>query len=100
MVGRLADGGLRGATLHWANADFHRWPNLDTDDVPMLANVGQTHSSGTMALRRADEQNYVGPTPFCMILGQHAHTMGLCWPNIVMLSGFIRVLNNTKVIVP
>ena len=65
-VGFVMLGQRRGqrATLHWANADFQRWPNVATDAGPMLAYVGPTHSSGTVALRRADEQNYVGPTPF------------------------------------
>ena len=54
----------RRATLHWANADCQRWPNVVTDAVPTLANVGPTHSSWTVAQRRADEQNYVGPMPF------------------------------------
>ena len=54
----------RRAILHWANADCQRWPNVATDAVPTLANVGPTHSSWTVAQRRADEQNYVGPTPF------------------------------------
>ena len=67
MVVRLVDGwrwfsnlgptmGGR-ATLHWANAGLPK-----------------------LALRRADEQNYVGPTPFFM-LGQHERTtMGRRWP--------------------
>ena len=65
-VGFVTLGQRRGqrAILHWDNADCQRWPNVATDAGPTLANVGPTHSSGTVAQRRADEQNYVGPTPF------------------------------------
>ena len=75
-VGFVTLGQRRGqrATLHWANADCQRWPNVATDAGPTLANVGPTHSSGTVAQRMADEQNYVGPTPFLW-----------CWANMHVL---------------
>ena len=65
-VGFVTFGQRRGqrATLHWDNADCQCWPNVATDAGQTLANVGPTHLSGTVAQRRADEQNYVGPTPF------------------------------------
>ena len=69
----------RRATLHWANADCQRWPNVATD-------TGPRYSSGTMAQRKADEQTYVGSTlfydvrPTCInyhgqTLAQHSHAI-------------------------
>ena len=75
------------ATLHCANADCQRWPNVATDAGPMLTNVRPTLSSWMLALRRADGQNNVGQRLF-YILGQHTRSvMDQRWPNIVMLSG-------------
>ena len=63
---------------------IHRWPNVPLACWP---NVGPTRwhqhigpltlalrRANMLALRRADEQNYIGPTPFFMMLGQRART--------------------------
>ena len=65
----------------WAYTLAQRWANPLTPTCCPLTLALRT--TNTLALRRADEQNYIGPTPFFMMLGQRLFMMlGKRWPNI------------------
>ena len=76
----------RRATLHWANADCKRWPNVAADaglTLDQCIHLGKWPNVGPMSKSTLVQGLF-------MKLGQHARTtMGKRWPNIAMLSGFI-----------
>ena len=93
-------------TIHrWPNVPLECWPNVGPTRWP---NVGPTwwrqhvvpltlalRRTNTLALRRADEQNYIGPFydvgltctyNHGQTLAQHrAYTLSYCWANMMAL---------------